>query len=228
MNEDLDRLFPPGEPPNAAVIGRISAQLAVSAKPVRPLPSNAVLWAIGFGIFVPISCIVAALVGFKAIAVLSAGEMTLYYGLVLLFAGLFARAVTERMIPGEKRILRPSVLWIVSLTVLGLLMAGLFSDHSTLSFVSQGVPCLRLGIIGALVSGFLGWRLLRRGYLVSPCETMLLYGFFAGLVGVAILALHCPIRNSLHFLVWHLGAMVVAGLAGLLLGKFLEIRSYAD
>jgi len=107
-------------------------------------------------------------------------------------------------------------------------MAGLFSDHSTVRFVSQGIPCLRLGVISALVSGLLGWRLLQRGYLVSPRETIVLYGFFAGLVGVAVLALHCPIRNSLHVLVWHLGAMVLAGLLGLLLGWFIENHSYAD
>jgi hypothetical protein len=79
-----------------------------------------------------------------------------------------------------------------------------------------------------LIGGLLGWRLLQRGYLVSPRETIVLYGFFAGLVGVAVLALHCPIRNSLHVLVWHLGALVLTGFVGLLMGKFIESRSYAD
>jgi hypothetical protein len=228
MNEDLDRLFVQGPPPDAAVVERMSAQLSAAAKPVRPLPSNAVLWAISLAVFAAVSFVVAWAFGLKAISALSGGEMAIYYGVVLLFAGLFARAVTERMIPGEKRFLRSSLLWVASLAGLSLLAAGLFSDHSTLSFVSQGIPCLRLGVIGAFVSGLLGWRLLQRGYLVSPRETLVLYGFFAGLVGVAVLALHCPIRNALHVLVWHLGAMLLAGLVGLILGRLLENRRYAD
>jgi hypothetical protein len=228
MSDDPNIPFPSGEPPDAALIARISTQLAARSKPIRPLPSNVILWIISLAVFAAISFIVASLVGFKAIAVLSGEEMALYYGAVLLFAGLFARAVIERMIPGEKRLLRSSILWIAALSALGMVIAGLFSDHSTESFVSQGIPCLRLGVISALISGLLGWRLLQRGYLVSPRETTVLFGFFAGLVGVAVLALHCPIRNSLHCLVWHLGAMVLAGLVGLILGKFLESYGYAD
>jgi hypothetical protein len=101
-------------------------------------------------------------------------------------------------------------------------MSLIFSNYGTSNFVTSGIPCLRLGSISALISGVLGWRLLRRGYFVSPRETILLFSFFAGLVGVAVLALHCPIRNSLHFLVWHLGAMVLAGIAGWFLGGYIE------
>ena len=228
MNDDLDRLFPPGAPPDLRTLEKISAQLAASAKPVRPLPSNVVLWTLSLGIFLVVSLVVASAVKLYAIAALSGIELSLYYGLVLVLAGSFARALTERMIPGERRILNSYVLWITALAALSLLMAFMFSNHDTVNFVANGIPCLRLGLIGALISGLLGWRLFRSGYLVSPRETILLYGFFAGLVGVAALALHCPIRNSLHGLVWHLGAMVVAGFVGLLLGRFVENRGYAD
>ena len=228
MNDDLDRLFPQGNPPDATTIQRLSAQLAASAKPVRPLPSNTVLCAVSLAIFLVVSFVVASAVKLYAIGSLSRPELFVYYGLVLVLAGLFARALTERMIPGERRILNSYVLWIAALAALALLMAFMFADHDTEDFVASGIPCLRLGLIGALISGLLGWRLFRRGYLVTPTETMLLYGFFAGLVGVATLALHCPIRNSLHCLVWHLGAMVVAGCVGLLVGRLVENRSYAD
>jgi hypothetical protein len=223
MNDDLNMLLPPGEPLDAAVLARISAQLAAAHEVLRRLPSNTVLWTISVGVFAVVSFAVAGAVGFKAIAALSGGELAIYYGAVALFAGLFGRAVIERMIPGEKRIVRSTLLWTLALGVLGALMAVMFSNYSTVRFVASGIPCLRLGVISALISGLLGWRLLRRGYLVSPRETVLLYCFFAGLVGVAVLALHCPIRNSLHCLVWHLGAMILAGLAGLVLGKVLNV-----
>jgi hypothetical protein len=228
MNDDLNISFPQGDPPDPTAIAKIGAQLAASSELIRPLPSNAVLWTISLSLFASVSVLIAWVVKFKGVAVLSGGEMILYYGAVLVFAGLFARGLIERMIPGEKRLLRSSVLWMATLSVLGVLMTGLFSDRSMAHFVSSGIPCLRLGVVSALISGLLGWRLLQRGYLVSPRETIVLYGFFAGLVGVGVLALHCPIRNSLHCVVWHLGAMVVAGLVGLLLGRFLENRCYAD
>jgi hypothetical protein len=225
MNDDIKRLFPEAEPPAAATIdkiAKIAAQFAASATPLRPLPSNLALWAIGFTIFALLALVVAKLVGLKAVAVLSGDQMVIYYGVLLLFAALFSRALIERMIPASKRVVPSTVLSIAALVVLGLLAAVLFADHGTRNFVSQGIPCLSMGVVSALIGGFLGWRLLQRGYLVSPRETISLYGFFAGLLGVTVLALHCPILNSLHVLVWHLGAMLLAGLAGFLWG------SYAD
>jgi hypothetical protein len=225
MNDDL---FPEDEPLDPAVAERIAAQLAASSKPVRPLPSNAVLTGIGLTIFAGVAAVVAWAVGFKAIAALDSGEMAAYYGVIAVLAILFARAVIERMIPGEIRIIRAWTLAIGGVSILAILMAGLFVDHGTDHFVARGIPCLRLGVITGLISGAIGWRFLQRGFLASPYETLTLYGFFAGLTGVATLALHCPIRNSLHFLVWHLGAMVLAGLAGMLLGRFADRRSYAN
>jgi hypothetical protein len=222
MNDDITGMFAEGDPPDAATLEKIASQFSASAKPVRALPSNLALWSNSFGIFIALALIVASVVKLYAIAVLSDGQMIVYYGVLLLFGALFSRAVIERMIPGEKRLVSSAVLSIAALVVLGVLVAALFIDRSTENFVSHGIPCLRLGVISALISGFVGWRLLQRGCLVSPRETITLYGFFAGLVGVSVLALHCPILNSLHVLVWHLGAMVIAGLAGFFLG------SYAD
>jgi hypothetical protein len=222
MNDDSSLPFVEGEPPDAAAVERMGAQLAASLKPVRPLPSNATLCTIGICVFVVFSLIGAKAVGLNAFAVLSGGQMVLYYGVLLLFTGLFSRAVIERMIPGSKHVMRSTALSLIAIAAVGLLALMLFKDHGTERFVAQGIPCLRLGVITAFVSGVLGWRLLKRGYLVSPRETITLYGLFAGLLGAAVLALHCPILNSLHVLAWHLGAMLLAGLAGLLLG------SYAD
>jgi hypothetical protein len=222
MNDEITRMLAEGDPPDAAMLEKIAARLWASAKPVRALPSNLTLWAISFAIFIAIALIVAKIVQFKAIDVLSDAQMFVYYGVLLLFGALFSRAVIERMIPGAKCLVPSTALSIAALVALGMLVAVLFADRSTENFVSRGIPCLRLGVISALLSGFLGWRLLQRGYLVSPRETITLYGFFAGLVGVSVLALHCPILNSLHVIVWHLGAMILAGLVGFFLA------SYAD
>lgn len=223
MNDDLNGPIPPAGPPDEALLRRIHAQMiASSAKPVYPLPSNAILILVGLGVFAVVAFGLAALTGFKAVAALSAAELSVYYGMLAAFALLFARAVIERMIPGERRMVNTFLLWALSLLLLSILSVSIFTDHSLHRFAADGIPCLRLGLAGALLSGLIGWRLVRRGYLVSPRETLLLYGFFAGLTGVAVLALHCPIRNSLHVMVWHLGAMPIAGMAGWLLARFVE------
>ena len=219
-DDDLKQLFTEGEPLAAANIEKMAATLAASAAPVRPLPSNAVLWAISFGIFAALSLVIAAAVKLYAIQVLSVSQMFLYYGLVFLLAAFFSRAIVEQMIPGAVRLIRSSVLAIVGMSALVLLIIAMFENLGTDHFVIHGIPCLRLGLISALLSGFLGWRLLDRGYLVSPPETITVYGLFAGLVGVSVLALHCPILNSLHILVWHLGAMLIAGLLGFFISRY--------
>ncbi len=223
MNDDLNLSLPPSNPPDNALLSKIQAQLGASlTKAVSPLPANSILMAIGLAIFAAVAFALAAWKKFYAITALSATEMVVYYGMIAILAILFARAVVERMIPGERRVVPSLALWSGSLLILSVLSFFIFADRSLDDFVAAGLPCLRLGSLGAALSGLIGWRLLRRGYLVSPREALLLYGFFAGLVGVAVLALHCPIRNSLHVVVWHVGAMVLAGLAGALLGKFVE------
>jgi hypothetical protein len=219
MNDDITRLLAQGDPPAPATIEKIAARLA-AAKPVRALPSNFALWAIAFGVFTALALLVAAAVRWKAVAVLGAGRMAAYYGVLFVLAALFSRATIERMIPGAKRIVPAAALLIAAPLVLGLLAVSLFADRGVANFVSLGIPCLRLGLISAVIGGVLGWRLLHCGYLVSPRSTFTLYGFFTGLVGVAVLALHCPILNSLHILVWHLGAMLLAGLAGFFVGSY--------
>lgn len=220
IDDDIKQLFPEGEPLAAAQIERLAAQFSASAATVKPLPSNTVLWSFALAIFAVISLVIAGIVKLFAIQVLGGWQMILYYGLVFLLAALFARAIVEQMIPGSVRLIRSSWLAALGMAALVLLIIVIFKNLGTVHFVTQGIPCLRLGVISAVVSGFIGWKLFQRGYLVSPLETNTLYGLFAGLVGIAVLALHCPILNSLHILVWHLGAMLIAGLMGFIIARY--------
>jgi hypothetical protein len=222
-DDDITRLFNQSEPPpDAEAIKRIGEQLKATLVPVRPLPSDTFLWAISVGLFAVISFIVALATKLYGLSALSGPQIAVYYGALLIFAGLFARSLVEQMIPGSRRFIPAFALSASAFCVLGILVFLLFDDRSTEKFVALGIPCLRLGCIGAAISGLLGWGLFRRGYLVTPRETITIYGLFAGLVGVAVLALHCPFLNSLHFIVWHLGAMALAGLAGMALGRYAD------
>jgi hypothetical protein len=220
LNENLES---PGAESITAITNRF-----VALKRVRPLPSNAVLVVVSLSIFIALSLVVASAVGFKAISLLTPAQIVLYYGTLLFLAVLYSRATVAQMIPGSKRVLPPYLLSLLAIGALGPLLFTLFQDRSTANFVAEGIPCLTLGALSALLSGLLAWRLLHKGYLVSPREAITLYGFFSGLVGVAVLALHCGVLTSWHILVWHIGAMLIAGFAGLLLGSLLERSSHAD
>ena len=214
----VQALTPPEAEPDGKHLSQIQSLITASLKPVRPLPSNRTLvWTLLI-VFTAFSLITAIPVGYKGFHVLNAYERFAYYGLILIGAAWFSIATVQEMIPGSKHKSSPG--WTILATMLSLtvLVSVLFHNFNLDRFVPLGIPCLRLGSLCALVSGALSWFLLRKGFFVSPVSAIALVGFFAGLTGVAVLALHCPIQNSAHILVWHLGAMVLGGLGGAAVG----------
>jgi hypothetical protein len=81
-----------------------------------------------------------------------------------------------------------------------------------------------LGLVCGALSAAPFWLLLRKGFLASPVAAGATIGSFAGFAGVAVLALHCPIENSAHILVWHLGAMMLAAMAGIVVADLGRLR----
>jgi hypothetical protein len=213
----LQALTPPATQPEPQRIGQIQALIATSLTPVRPLPSNPKLVGNLLAVFIAFSLLAAIPVGYKAFHVLNGYEKFAYYGVILVCAAWFAIATVQEMIPGSKHITSPRWSILAATIVLALLVSVLFQDFEMDGFVVHGIPCLALGCVCAILSGALFWIVVRKGVFVSPLAAGAIVGFFAGLAGVAVLALHCPIQNSAHIIVWHLGAMVLAGLGGAIL-----------
>lgn len=223
-------MTPAGRPNGlpAARIAHIQHLVISSLKPIRPLPSNRtlVLVAVVFSIFLAFACTFPF--GWFALQALSIGQMTLYYGFILLLLYLLAQTTVEDVIPGCVRTLSQPALIGGAFLLLGLGVALMFPSFTTERFVQLGVPCLRLGVMCAGIAGLFVSLLLRRGFLTSRVKTCCLAGTLAGLVGFGGLAIHCPILQASHILVWHLGAMLVAGVAGSLVGVYLEYRPTID
>lgn len=189
-----------------------------SLRPVRTLPSDRTLvWKL-LAFFTAFSLLAAIPVGYKGFHVLNEYQRFAYYGLILLCAACFSITTVQEMIPGSKR--RASPGWTIAAATLSLavLVSVLFHNFDLDRFVALGIPCLRLGCICALAGGALSWLILRKGFFTSPVAAGVTVGFFAGLAGVAVLALHCPIQNSAHIIVWHLGPMALGGVGGAILG----------
>jgi hypothetical protein len=214
----VEALVPPEATPDPEHISSIQRLVTTSLKPVRPLPSNRTLaWTL-LAIFAAFSLVAAVPVGYNGFHVLNPSQKFAYYGVILISAAWFSIAAVQEMIPGSAR--KTKSIWPILATIfaLALLVSALFQDFDTDRFVALGIPCLRLGSICALLSGALFWIVIRKGLFTSPVAASATVGFFAGLAGVAVLALHCPIQNSAHIIVWHLGAMVIGGLGGAILG----------
>ena len=214
----VEALTPPDTEPDTERISKIQNLITASLKPIGPLPSDwKLVWHL-LALFTVFSLLAAIPVGYKGFRVLSAYQRFVYYGVILLCAMLFSVVTVQEMIPGSKRKASPGWTILATILALAVLVSALFKNFDLNRFVPLGIPCLRLGSISALVSGALSWFFLKRGFFPSPVTASAVVGFFAGLTGVAVLALHCPIQNSTHILVWHLGAMLVGGLGGVAVG----------
>ncbi|MGI8960928.1 MAG: NrsF family protein [Bryobacteraceae bacterium] len=216
----LEALKPANEMPQEEHIDRIKALITASLEPVRPFPPDSTLISISVALFMAFSLVAAILVGYNGFHVLSAHQRLAYYSVITVCAILFSGATVQQMIPGSKLSVSPQWVIITALLSLILLATALFQNFDLDRFIKLGVPCLQLGSICALVSGALSCLVVRKGFSTSPMKTSTTVGFFAGLAGVAVLAFSCPIQNSAHIIVWHLGAMVLGGAGGAIIGAF--------
>ncbi len=210
----MEALQIPDEELPAGLLQSVTGSITSYLRPVRPLPSDASMISLCMALFVAFSVAIAAPFGFGGFQQLTPGERMLYYTVVLICAAGFSLVTVQEIIPGSRRRITPAFVVAGSILVLALVSAVLFPSFELGHFVELGIPCLRLGVACAAVSGALAVPLLRKGFASSPAKASTTIGCFAGLTGVAVLALHCPIKNSLHIVVWHLGAIAIGGLAG--------------
>ena len=215
--EELFREIRDAEPDPAHMMS-IQHALAGSKRSVRPLPSDAALAAVLVGAFLLIALAAALPVGYAGFDALSIAQKLVMYGSLLLSAGILGLAVIEQMVPGARRRVPVALAIAFPILAMAFIVPFLFPDFSTRNFVRQGVPCLRLGLLCAIPSGALAGLFLRRGFLTSPIAAAVAAGGLSGLVGLAVLALHCPIQNAAHVLAWHLGVVAVSVLGGGALG----------
>ena len=202
-----------------ALLQRISASLQGSLGPVRPLPPR---WVLAAGLSLISAALAfagAAALGLHGIRRLTAPEAALIFSALAVFTWLVATLSTAEMTPGSRRRLGPlALLAIVSLALVGV-FGLLFHDYRTERFVSQGLACLKAGLLNAVPAGIAGWLLLRRGFAVNPGAAGLAIGTLASLAGVTMLELHCANVETLHVMVWHTAVIPLSAGAGALVAR---------
>jgi len=223
MNDrDIDRMLEaagrPSEPLDARLMERIPNDILRDLAPVRPLPAPWVLAACLVALAALAAVAFAAKVGFYGLHKLAAGEAALIYTALAILIWLAAMANAAAMVPAARRLVRPLPLVAAAVVALAGIFALAFDDYSTANFVRRGFPCLRAGLLDALPAALLAWLVVRRGLVLHTVTAGAAAGALAGLAGVLMLELHCPILEAPHAMVWHVAVIPLSALAGAAVG----------
>jgi hypothetical protein len=216
-NEELDEFVGSKRLPplSADRLTRIEALVAADLKPVRPLAPAGVYLA-AFAAIVIAGCLASWLYfsGQSGWEALSNLQKLLVFVPLCAIAALLIFSGVRQMTPAA-RYTRTTALCGggVFLLLLGLMALILQPVHES-AFVRAGLICLRNGMTFAIPVAFLFALVLLRGALLSPALAGATAGGLAGLVGMAVLEIHCPNLNLYHILVWHVSVVLICVIAG--------------
>jgi hypothetical protein len=217
--EEIDRIFAQsggrGLDPDA--IERAKAALPGRIVPVRPLAPPSMFLLAFLAAFAVISVACASLLGMAGLRALDDFQRAVIFPLLVLVAAIAALAAAREMRPaGGRRIGR----FALAASTAGLLAAFAFllRDYATPNFVPQGIRCLVAGLVCAIPTAAILYLFLRRGFVLDWPSAGLALGTLAGLSGVAMLEMHCPILQAPHVMFWHVAVVPLAGTGGWLLG----------
>jgi hypothetical protein len=215
MNIDFQPL--PPLPPDR--LNQIEATLMADLKPVRPLAPTGVYFAAFAGIIVAVSIVGGAIAGgFGWQALSEVQKLAVFVPLAATIA-LVAFSLVRQMRPAAKHARSSALLSLGIFVLLLVIMTVIFEPAQESEFVRHGLACFRTGMAFAIPAAFLFSLLLLRGAALSPLLTGATAGGLAGLVGLAVLEIHCPNLNVYHIVVWHVSVTLVGIVAGLLLSS---------
>ena len=214
---------------DSAVLRRVSTSMAASMHPVQPIAPVATLAGWLLLLVAGIAIVFAGVLGFEGVRKLTIQEIGAIFPALAIFTWLAALASVAAMTPGSLRwknaavmeavMVNPLLLLAVIVAVWIALTALFLDDYRMGSFLSDGIPCLRAGLVAAIPAGIGSWLLLRRGFAVSPTPAGLAAGILAGLAGVIMLELHCGNLLAPHVMVWHTAVVPISGLVGAVLAR---------
>jgi hypothetical protein len=199
-----------------ALLNRISMSIGSGLRPVRALPPA---WILEGGLFLVCGVVAvgaAIVLGPHGVQKMSAVERGLIFSVLSILIWLAATLCVSEVIPGSRRPMAPWLLVATGCIGLGAVFGLLFHDYRTERFVSQGLACLRAGLILALPASLAACWILKRGFAVNPVTAGLATGTLAGLAGVTMLELHCINFEAPHLMVWHIAVVPISGAIGAL------------
>jgi len=215
--QGLERFNAASIPP-AGLQDAIARRVLAGIGPVRPLPGLRVT-ALRMGACAAAIAVLAALAtGAKGWAALTAAQRVIV--LLVSLSALAAQAMIAgaEMEPGRSRPLAGR--WLRRLIPAALLLVAilLFPWSPGEAFVAHWAACLgRAAATSIVVFGGV-WVWARRGYFVNPVRSGAVLGMLSGLGGFLSQELYCPVAETAHVALAHVGMVVIATLAGAMMG----------
>jgi hypothetical protein len=208
-----------GTPPavDPALLGSIANSLGASLRPVRPLPSPGVLIAALVLVCIAVASAGAAILGMHGVEAMSVVEIALIFPVLLALIGFAAAVSVAEMVPGSRHRVAPWLLLAAGCLALTAVFAVLFTDYRSERFISQGVACLKAGLLHAIPTAIVSWWILHRGFAVNSLAAGVAVGTLSGLAGVSMLELHCQNFEAPHVMLWHTAVLALSGAFGALL-----------
>jgi len=193
---------------------RVQKLIAADLTPVKPIASAPVRTLAFVSILAPIVAGVVWILGAGGWAGFSSGQAFAIACALAILVLIAASELSGQMVPaGERRF--PSWAFfgicLLSMPVLTLLVFPAIHDDR---FVARALRCWEIGTGCALLMAPLLWVLMRRGFPVSPYLHLATAGLLAGLAGITVLELHCPIADGLHKAIGHGAVALTAAIAG--------------
>ncbi len=215
MNIDFQPL--PPLPPDR--LKQIEAALIADLKPVRPLASTGVYFAAFAGIFVAVCIVGRYMAGERGWHALNELQKLAVFAPLMATGALLAFSLVRQMRPAAKHARASALLSVIIFALLLPILAVLFQPVQESAFVRNGLVCFRTGMAFAIPAAMLFSLLVLRGAALSPLLTGATAGGLAGLVGLAVLEIHCPNLNVYHIVVWHVSVVLVCMIAGFILSS---------
>ncbi len=201
----------------------ITRSVTESLEPVTPLPGSRLL-TLGFLlIFGLLSAAFVSWAGIGGTATLGWVQFAGVLGIVGAAAFLLAVTLSREMVPGEKRLLTPARLFLLSLVPLFVTVFFVFPWESGNNPAPQSWHCFKAGCMFSLPAAGLVVLVLRRGAVLSLGVVGAGAGLLAGLVGVVVLHFACGIPNAPHIALAHLGVPLLGAVIGGLMGRGLRL-----
>jgi hypothetical protein len=192
----------------------IETTIAANLKPVRPLAPAGVYLAGFAGIFLVVCAIGCWIVGHHGWTALSMVQKLTVFVPLAASTSLAAFSLVRQMAPAAKHVGSTALISAGLFVLLLVVMTVVFHPAQESAFVRNGLVCFRTGIAFAIPAAFLFALLLLRGASLSPGLTGATAGGLAGLVGLAVLEVHCPNLDLFHILVWHVSVTLVCAIGG--------------
>lgn len=215
-NQEIDAVlqrhdFPPAPGDR---IKRIETALVADLKPVRPMAPASVYLASFAGIFIAMCAAGGYLAGQSGWHALSGVQKICVFAPLVASIAFLVFSIVRQMTPAAKYVRSSALLSAASFGLLLLAIAAVFEPRQEPGFLRSGLACFRTGLVFAVPAAFLFGLLLLRGARLSPALTGAMSGGLAGLVGLAVLEIHCPNLNVVHIVTWHVSVTLVCALVG--------------